>query len=33
VIVGSSHTRSFQTSAGMRVYTPRGYDKKMETVK
>jgi cobalt-precorrin 5A hydrolase/precorrin-3B C17-methyltransferase len=33
VIVGSSHTRSFKTSAGMRVYTPRGYDKKMEIVK
>jgi len=29
VMVGSSHSRSFETSAGIRVYTPRGYEKKM----
>ena len=29
VMVGSSQSRSFKTSVGLRVYTPRGYEKKM----
>ena len=32
VMVGSSQSRSFETSAGIRVYTPRGYERKMGTV-
>ncbi|MBC8337804.1 MAG: precorrin-3B C(17)-methyltransferase [Rhodospirillales bacterium] len=30
VMIGSSQSRTFETSAGMRVYTPRGYEKKMD---
>ncbi len=32
VMVGSSQSRTFETSGGVRVYTPRGYEKKMEAL-
>jgi len=30
VMIGSSQSRILETSAGVRVYTPRGYEQKME---
>ncbi len=32
VMVGSSQSRTFETTAGVRVYTPRGYEKKMQAL-
>jgi len=32
VMIGSSQSRIFETTAGVRVYTPRGYEKKMEAL-
>ena len=32
VMVGSSQSRTFETTAGVRVYTPRGYEKKMKAL-
>ena len=32
VMVGSSHSKIFETSAGIRVYTPRGYERKMRII-
>ena len=32
VMIGSSQSRTFETTAGVRVYTPRGYEKKMEAL-